>query len=287
MTYLGNSPEEQTILRLQARKSFQLALWMEDKNGNPLDIASSTLRMVVRKKNFPSSTSSDADNLIVNSTAEIVTPALGYARFNLQASELDEAPGEYAYSIVLSEGGYTSTIVQGVLEIIQNTEFTSTTESYMPGDQISTSLRVAMREQGVLYVKTGPILAPGQATFTHMMEDMLNQIFAGAVAAGQTLTADQIADGINKVIMTIAERAKLASLTKDYTQLDNLPTFGDIVTHNASDFLTPTHVNAATDVTSGVLNNARVPTVINLRGISRGTAAPSGGSDGDLYIKYT
>jgi len=242
--------------------------------------------MVVRKQNFPSSTTSDADNLIVNSQAEIVAAALGYARFNLQASELDEAPGEYAFTIVLSEGGYSSVIVQGILEIIQNTEFTSTTESYMPGDQISTALQVALREQSVLYVRTGPTLAPGVATFTHDMEEKLLQIFAGAVANGATLTADDIADGVNKVVMTVAERSKLAGLTRDYTQLDNLPAYGDIVTHDADEFLTPGHVDAG-DIVSGTINKNRLPKVISLNGISRGTAAPSGGADGDLYLKYT
>lgn len=43
----------------------------------------------------------------------------------------------------------------------------------------------------------------------------------------------------------------------------------------------------AADVISGVFTNARIPRVTELRGYSQGTTAPSGGTDGDLYLQYT
>ena len=68
MAYTGNAPEEQTVLRLMARKSFSMGLWIQDQNGNPLDISGCVIRMVVRKS-VRSTTVDDSDNLITSSLA--------------------------------------------------------------------------------------------------------------------------------------------------------------------------------------------------------------------------
>src|SRR5687768_14854378 len=98
VTYLGNGPEDKTVLRLMARKSFALGMWIQDQNGNPLDITGCTLRIVMRKR-VASTVSDDSGNLIANDAAQILAPTLGWARFELQASDFDHAPGEYEYSI--------------------------------------------------------------------------------------------------------------------------------------------------------------------------------------------
>lgn len=45
------------------------------------------------------------------------------------------------------------------------------------------------------------------------------------------------------------------------------------------------HTHPASDVTSGTFAAARIPKVMNLNGVSYGTAAPSGGADGDIYFR--
>lgn len=283
MATLGNTPAEETVLRLMARKSFALGLWIRDQNDNPLDIAGVTIRMVVRRKRFVAT--DDSDNLLVNSQADIVAPLEGYAKFSLQASELNYAPGEYLFSIVLEDEGYSSVIVQGTIELDQNTEFSSTNSSYSESG-VASALRVLLREQTALVVHTGPTLAPGTSTFTNDMERKLLEIFAGKLAAGETLNADSIPDGILKVLMTIDERNKLANLTLQWDDILGKPTFGTIISHNTEDFV-PTGGGAASDIVSGVFNKARIPKVSGLDGFTSGPGAPSGGAPGDLYFRYT
>ena len=286
MSYLTNSPDDKVVLRLQARKSFALGLWIQDQNGNPLDITGVTIRLVIRKS-VPKDTTNDSGNLISSSTAVIQDALAGYAKFSLQAAELDEQPGEYLFSIVLVSDGYSSTIVDGLVQIEQNTEFTSTTESYAPNAEMATSLAVLLRGQNTINVRTGPSLAPGAVTFTHEDEKKLDELYAGAVAEGETLNADMIPDGLVKVIMTKEERDKLANLEMNWDDIQGKPLFGDIITHDAAEFIKKREVNATTDITAGTIDKARVPLVTALRGIVITTAAPPAGNPGVMYLKYT
>ena len=287
MSYIGNSPEDAVVLRLQARKSFALGMWIQDSNKNPLDITGCTLRLVVRKRVDPTVVD-DTANLVANSNAIVLAPTLGYARFDLQASDTDYAPGEYSFSIVLlTPAGYSSTIVNGILDLQQNTEFTSVSSAYPPGQEMATSLEVALRGLNTLEIRTGQTLAPGAATFTSAMEVKLLQMFAGAVAAGTTLSADDIADGMTKVIMTQAERTKLADLEITWDSITNKPDFGDIITHDTSEFILKEGVNATSDIKTGVIAKERVPNVSELRGIVVTTGAPVAGFPGRITLKYT
>ncbi|QOC56125.1 minor tail protein [Microbacterium phage Zhengyi] len=284
MAYTGNSPVDEVVLRLQARKSFSLGIWIADQNDNPLDITGCTLRFVARKS-VPSTVIDDGDNLVTNSVAVVNAPTLGYAIFSFQASELDWTPGEYLFAIVLSDEGYSATIVQGHIELEQNTEFTSITETYSPAAP-PTHLRALLRDGVALKVRTGPMLKPGEATFTNEDEKKLDELYAGAVAEGQILNADLIPDGLTKVMMTTAERFKLANLTLEWADINGKPDFGDIITHDVSEFVRKTQGDAG-DIVTGVLNNNRVPTVMGLRGISHGTGAPPSGQPNTIYLKHS
>jgi len=44
---------------------------------------------------------------------------------------------------------------------------------------------------------------------------------------------------------------------------------------------------AAGDIVSGIFDPARIPSVSSLPGFRSGTAAPSGGFDGELYFQYS
>jgi hypothetical protein len=283
MTQLGNSPLQPTMLRLQARKSFALGLWIQDKNENPLSIEGTTISIVMRKK-VSNGVSDDSGNLITNSIANLTSPTLGYAVFNLQASDLDHPVSTYIYSITLLDEGYSSTIVWGEIELEQNPEFGSVDDVYTPGGT-ATALRVILRENTAIRVLTGPTLAPNEATFTHDLEQKLLELYAGALAEGMVLTADWIPDGVAKVIMTVAERAKLLGLTNDWNDLINLPDFGDIITHDVSEFLLPLGVSGL-DITTGEVNKAHLPKLSEHRGFAFGEAVPTLMEDGDMYFQY-
>lgn len=288
MTYVGNGPEDRVVLRLEARKSFALGLWIQDYNGRPLDILGATLRIVVRKR-VGSDVVDDSANLIVNSMAQIITPSMGFARFEFQASDLDHPAGEYFYSIVMVYEGYSAVIVKGPLELEQNTEFSSVDETYTTEGSMSSALTVILRNQIVLNVRTGPTLAPGEATFTHEDEQKLDELYAGALAEGQVLNADLIPDGTEKVMMTLAEREALENIeagTTDWGDVEGKPNFGTASLEDVETFV-QTGAGDASDIATGVLNNGRIPLVTELRGIVITTDDPPGGNPGVLYLKYT
>lgn len=166
-----------TIIRVEARKSFQFGLWIKDFNGRSLDVTGATVRLVVKQPR--KRTSDDSDNLITNSLAEDFYPTMGYLRFNLQASDLDLKAGEYPYSIVMWEGGYSSVLVKGTFVVLENTEFDSVNETYMSPTS-ATALQVLLRGRNVIAVRTGPTLAPGTTSFTDGDKEKLDSIQPGA-----------------------------------------------------------------------------------------------------------
>jgi hypothetical protein len=285
--YLGNATEDPVVVRAMARKSFALGLYIQDYNGRPLDINGCVIRIVMRK-NVPSSTVDDSANLITNSTAANLAPLVGFARFEFQATDLDHKPGEYMYTVVMiDDTGFSTVLLHGPFELIQNTEFSSLSDTYTTADAFSQAIAIQLREQSIVQVRTGPTLAPGETTFTFADEQKLDQLYAGALADGQVLNADDIADGLSKVMMTTAERALLAGgLDVAWDDITGKPDFGTAATSNTEDFLAPGGV-AGEDVTSGMVGKDYLPAVVDLNGIVVTTSAPSGGNPGRITLKYT
>lgn len=102
-------------------------------------------------------------------------------------------------------------------------------------------------------------------------------------ASNQPANAVPLADGSGHWSWQIIN----PEVTVDWNAINNKPTFGTAAYEDAADFAAHEHQHDAADVTSGVFSSAFVPKVLGLRGISYGTAAPSGGVDGDIYIQYT
>lgn len=392
MSYIGNGPQSETVLRLEARKSFALGLEIRDQSGRVLDITGASFRIVMKALPLRMTDTTDSDNLITNSIATIVDPTGGVARFSLQALDLNRVPGEYPFVIVMLSGGYSSVIVGGTIDVQQNTEFASVASTYL-GTNPPVTLQLNMAGSKTLAVFTGATLAPGTTSYTLADKAKLDAIQAYAQAnvhadwsaapsdpssifnkpllgtaafesiesigvprdgapgmvlmkngvgnnayswavppvgpgpgnltavgigagyvptanganswgwslpaadlvqsvAGRTgavvVTLGDAADTAGRLAMLPAERVKLTGLTATpaYSSLTGTPTLGSVASHAFGEFLLPLGV-AAADVVSGVLSNARVPTLAGLRGYSQGTGAPSGGVDGDIYLQYT
>jgi hypothetical protein len=392
MSYLGNSPSRELVIRLEARKSFELGLWLKDSNGRGLDLTGCTIVWVAKKPPLDPADTDDSDNLFTNGTAQLVSSGVGYARFNLQASDLDHKAGEYPYSIILIDpDGYSSVLAKGTLEILVNTEYASVGHTYSPANP-PTSLNISLRDKNVVEISTGPTLAPNTTSFTDADKAKLDGIEAGAQAhipadwnavleedgairnkphlgtaaaadieeialpsgglpgevimkvglddtdvawqtppvgpgggnldatgatAGQIPTAsgvdtwswddppavpvqsvnlqtgdvsldlDNIPDTATRLAMTPAERDKLENLSLEWDDITDKPAFGTAALEDTGAFLAPGGVNASTDLTSGTVPNARLPKVSDQPGFSKGTSAPAGGADGDLYFQYT
>jgi hypothetical protein len=184
VAYIGNSPQETTVLRLEARKSFALSVWVRDANGRPLDISTTTLRLVMKKH------AEDASNLITNELAEIVDAAEGFARFNLQATDLNHAAAEYPFALVLDADGYSTVAAKGIVDLQQNTDYTSLNSSYLPANAPA-GVTLHVGEQSSLTLVTGPTLAPGTTSFTDGDKAKLDGIEPGAQA---NVTADWFAE---------------------------------------------------------------------------------------------
>jgi hypothetical protein len=277
---IGNGPRQQTVLRLQARKSFAVGLWVTDRTGKPLDISQTEIRFVMsRNEDIGSGTP------LVSKDARLMASGLGFARIELQASDLNFRPGEYYYSIVMSDEGFSTTIVQGVVALEANSDNSALEDVFNPLTAISTALSIALSEGNTITVQTGPTLAPGEALFTHELEMKLLQIFAGQASVGG-LTADGIPDGTSKVIMTVAERNKLANLQLQWSAILGKPDFGDAALLNLNEILQPGGV-AGADITSGQISSARLPMVSGHQGFSHGTGVPTGGPVGGIYFRYS
>lgn len=175
MAYLGNTPPETTILRVEARKSFTLRLNLKDRLGWPLPLSESSIHFVAKALPLDTDDSTDATNLITNSLAVVTDPDTGSCTFNFQASDLDHKPGEYPYSIVLIKDGYSSVLVKGILDIQQNTEFLSVGETYSSATAPE-SLDVILRAN-MIVVKAGPVLPPGAISFTQADWEKLNTLW--------------------------------------------------------------------------------------------------------------
>ena len=107
-------------------------------------------------------------------------------------------------------------------------------------------------------------------------------------AMPSTISADIVVDTASRVMMLPVERSKLGGLTASpaWGSIVGKPNFGTAALLNTNQVLSPMQVVAA-DIISGVFVNARIPRVTELRGYSQGTTAPSGGTDGDMYLQYS
>jgi hypothetical protein len=181
MGYLGNVPGQATMLRVEARKSFALGLWLKEPSGRAVNITGSTITIVAKPKPFDNE--DDVANIFgADATAIISVPTQGYARFEIQASTLDYAAGEYEYAIVLqASSGYSSVIVMGTLEIVDNPEVTSTLTDFVAANP-SQTLNVLLQDSNSINVVVGAQLPPGMNYVSDEVVEILNGFDPDAVA---------------------------------------------------------------------------------------------------------
>lgn len=164
---IGNSPSSHTLLRLEARKSFALGIRVLDRLGRDADLTGCSLRLVIKAEETAS-----APNLVAaDANAVIELPLDGFGLFRLQAATLDIEPREYPFAIVLTTAeGYTSVIVKGSVEIVQNVDFddSSVFTLALPTQTITAELGSSM-----ISVYTGAQLPPG---FAYVREERLETI---------------------------------------------------------------------------------------------------------------
>lgn len=154
MATLSNSPSETTVLRLEARKSFALGLKFYDLLDRTINITGDTLTLTIGKTR---SRSLQAGDVVLTKVADLYDSGEGKAIFNLQADELDLAPGEYVFSVVREHEDYTAVIIKGAVELLDNTDFTVGTDygSLDPSVELDVKLGAS-----IVHIH-GPVIPPG------------------------------------------------------------------------------------------------------------------------------
>lgn len=163
MAYLGNTPSKETILRLEARKSFSFSLAVKDPQRRPIDLTGSSIRTVMKQLPLDSADTTDLDNLIADPVATLTSPALGLARIDIQSADLNWPIGEYPFAVVLKDpSGFSTVLVKGLVDLVQNTEFGSLASLFADANPAQ-RLEVLLRDTTVVDVYVGnsePQLAP-------------------------------------------------------------------------------------------------------------------------------
>ena len=155
MATIGNSPQEKTVIRMEARKSFSLGLLLRTEVNAAIDVTGAGITLVISKRN--------PDNSVVpviNMTAEHVAPRAGHVRFEIQASDTDLEIREYYMTITMRKDGYSSVLAKGVAEILPNTETAATAHEY-DGVPDTSTLAVWLKRRNVIKIHAVPVVTKG------------------------------------------------------------------------------------------------------------------------------
>lgn len=239
MPTFSNSPQETTLLVLEASKSFSLGLYIRDGNRVPLNVAGSTAVLTAAKVSR-----AGIGTVVVTNSAVILDAGGGYLRFNIQASELALAPGTYALTVTFVLAGFSVVLLKGNLEIKANTS--ATTSTFVGGS--TTDLDVMLRESNTAHVETSTLLPPdvlhvptggttGQALVkrTATAYDLVWATLVGGLSgAGQTVGKAPVTDGAGAWSWTdIATQAELDAKVADYIARD-VALINDYVSRDAT-----------------------------------------------------
>jgi hypothetical protein len=153
---ITNSPQESWLMEAEARKSFALGVWVQDKMQQAVDLTTCELNLTVAKIDKFGVLQSK-----IAAVAEIPEPLTGYGIFKLQAENLDFKPGDYNFTITLVSLGYSAVLLKGDFRLLENTEYASVTEEYtspLPPQTIVAEIA----GQNVIQVTLGELLPPGR-----------------------------------------------------------------------------------------------------------------------------
>ena len=165
MGTLGNTPRSQTMLRLEARKSFAFGIqFLKAETETPIGLTGATVRLVIAQPKYKGGA------VVLTKTATILDPALGLVQFALQATDLNMAEGEYPYAVTLvPSSGYSTLVLKGVVDVQENTD-SSTTGTYT-GINPATNLAA--------YVESGG----GVSVYVDKLDGTLVTVLEGHAAA--------------------------------------------------------------------------------------------------------
>lgn len=123
MGTLSNIPQASTMLVLAARKSFSFTVQFLDSNDQPLNLVNATASFTIGEQQYSATP-------ILSIQADTIVESSGVALFNLQAAQLDLAPGIYPFEVVMLTEGYSAIAIKDELEIEESYEVASLGHTY-------------------------------------------------------------------------------------------------------------------------------------------------------------
>ena len=114
---LGNTPNRETSISVEASKSYAFGLHFKDVEGVPISVEGAVIRFVATEPVYQGS------NEVIIKEATHVLDTAGFVQFEFQAEDLALDPGSYNYDITLiPESGYSTPLLKGSLNIGSNTD---------------------------------------------------------------------------------------------------------------------------------------------------------------------
>lgn len=154
MVQISTTPPEHGTLRLAARKSCSFGIRLEDSRGASVDVTDATIRLTASKRGTVGGATTVLNVLAVPRAQR------GWARFNIQASQLNFGIGSYDFTLTVTLEGFSFVVLEGELELVENTENASLLETYdIP--TISNNLRAVLRAANSVRVVLDGALPPG------------------------------------------------------------------------------------------------------------------------------
>lgn len=182
MVEIFNSPQDASVIEVEARKSFTFGMWFVDSRKEAVDLTGATITLTVTKLDRYG-----VATVVLSTVAFMADAAVGYATVNLQASQLNVKPMTYQFAITLRVNGYSVVVMKGDFTVRQNAEYASVANSFLTANP-SQNLEVQLRNQTNVHLELSTVLPPNLVTPT----DASDAAVASYVADSTSLTSQQL-----------------------------------------------------------------------------------------------
>ena len=139
MARLSSTPSSQTVLELEARKSFAFSVELVDAAGAAIDMSGSTLTFSMGS--------------LIRAGAPLLELEALNGNFYFQAVDLDLPASTYGFVVTLRTNGYSFVLLKGEVRLLANVELGAVSHTYTVAEPTET-LSVMLQKQQVVRVET-------------------------------------------------------------------------------------------------------------------------------------
>lgn len=203
MQQLSSSPQQQTFIRAEARKSFAVTFYLVKQDDTPVDLTDAEMNMVIAQPAYKGGA------IVLNKNATMVDAELGIMRVDIQAAELDLPAYEYLMvTTLVSAEGYSSAVLTGGFEVVANPD---PAESVYNGVTPPLGLTLTLRDSNKVTVRVN-----------HHPDSVLQAFSDQAEAAYQGAQVASISAAASAVSAAASATAAQTVVTADMSDLLDL-----------------------------------------------------------------